>query len=228
MRLSAGENLVKSANAMHADNSSLAIDRRATPLALVTMAAAGDFVTNFRWEKAMWEDSHRFLRHTNLDVITAEAVVWIFFLMRKFCENDLKKQSDMIRTGRYDDSDTLLNIGQSTFPTARQIVLSMIEQQTGFNFNETVMTRRKRYQEAMAGEEDVALVFASILLHSIGRQSLADPLKDLGPAPLIAEWSPLSLKVKLFFSTMSSAYYKTFKNFLKALEDYEFEDRDRD
>jgi hypothetical protein len=197
MRLSEGENLVKSANAMYADNSSSAIDRQAIPLALVTMAAAGDFVTNFRWEKAMWEDSHRFLRRTNLDVITAEAVAWIFFLMRNFCENDLKTQSDMMRTGRYDAySDPLLDIGQNTFPTAREIVLSMIERQTGFNFNKTVMTRRRRYQEAMASGEDVASVFASILLHSVGRQSLADPMKDLGRVPLIAEWSPLSLSVR--------------------------------
>jgi hypothetical protein len=78
--------------------------------------------------------------------------------------------------------------------------------------------------------EDVSLVFASIVLHSVGRRSLVEPLRNLGPVPLIAEWSPLSLNVILFFSTMPSAHYETLKNFLNAIDEQEFEDlyRDRD
>ena len=59
------------------------------------------------------------------------------------------------------------------------------------------------------------MVFASIVLHSVGRQSLAEPMKDLGPVPLVLEWAPLSIQVTIFFSTMPSAYYETYKNLLR-------------
>ena len=211
-KLSAPENLLKGTNAMCAGDSS-GIDKRAIVLTCVIMAAAGSFIGNLRWDrkKGMWEGSQRYLRNTNLDVITAEAIVWIYFLMRKFCEND---------TRRYPPP------GQGTFPTARQIALSMIEHETGFDFNETVNTRWKCYQEAMKGGEDVPSIFASIVLHSVGRQSLAEPMKDLGPMPnpFTAEWTPLSLNVIQFFSTMPLAFYETFKNFLIALNDQEIEE----
>ena len=84
--------------------------------------------------------------------------------------------------------------------------------------------RRKRYKDAVAGREDVSLVFASVVIGSVGRQSLAEPVKNLSLLPLQPqEWTPLSLNVLRFFSTMPLAFYETLKSFLKALDDEEFE-----
>jgi hypothetical protein len=80
----------------------------------------------------------------------------------------------------------------------------------------------------LENREDFPTVFASIVLHSIGRQSLAEPMKDLGPVPLVLEWIPISTNVMLFFSTMTSAFFETFKNTLKELREREFEDLYRD
>ena len=221
--LSAPATLLSTANAMYVGSSS-GIDKRAIILSLVIVAAAGQFVGGLRWDqnKRMWEGSRRYLQNTNLDVITAEAIVWMYFLMRRLFETERDKEAELIRAGRL-RSPAVLNIPQHTFPTASQIVLNEIEKWSGVDFKETGIGRGKRYEDALKEGEDISLVFASVVLHSVGRQSLADPMKDLGPAPLAAEWSPLSLNVTLFFSTMPLAFYETFKNFLKALDDEEFE-----
>jgi hypothetical protein len=221
--LSAPANLLKSANAMCIGDSS-GIDKRAIVLALVIMAAAGDFVGGLRWDRAvMWKGSRHYLRNTNLDVIAAEAIVWMHFLMRQFWEKNVEKEyQSFMQTGRI-ESQWLL-IGEQVFPTAHEIALSMIQGQTGFDFNKTGSERRKRYEEALKDGEELSLIFASVVLHSVGRKSLAEPMKNLGPVPLVAEWGPLSLKTMTFFSTMPSAFYETFKNFLKVLDEQEFED----
>jgi hypothetical protein len=79
-KLSAPANLLKLADSMTTGTSSN-IDKRGIVLSLVIMAAAGHFVRDLRWDrqKGMWEGSRRYLRHTNLDVITAEALVWVGF-----------------------------------------------------------------------------------------------------------------------------------------------------
>ena len=81
-KLSTPANLLNSANTMCADVSS-GTDKRAIVLALVIMAAAGNFVRDLRWDqkKGLWEGSRRYLRNTNLDVTTAEAIVWTYVLM---------------------------------------------------------------------------------------------------------------------------------------------------
>ena len=105
MTLSAPANLLKSANAMCIGNSS-GIDKRAIVLALVIMAAAGDFVGGLRWDRAvMWKGSRHYLRNTNLDVIAAEAIVWMHFLMRQFWEKNVEKEyQSFMQTGRIEVS----------------------------------------------------------------------------------------------------------------------------
>ena len=123
-------------------------------------------------------------------------------------------------------SPFLVAVGQHTFPTALKIVLSLIEDQTGFDFSRTAIERKERYEDALKASEDVSLVFASIVIGSVGRQSLVEPVKNLGQLPLLKqpqEWTPLSANVLLFFSTMPSAFYESLKNFLKALHDEESE-----
>jgi hypothetical protein len=56
--------------------------------------------------------------------------------------------------------------------------------------------------------------FASVLFRSVGRRSLAEPLKLERP-PLDLEWGTINMALNIFFSTMPWAYYETFKNMLK-------------
>ena len=95
MQLSAPENLLKVANSVMTDASS-GTDKRAIVLFLIIMSAAGNFFESFRWDKQqMWEGSRLFLRDTNLDMITAEAIIWITFLIGEFWKADQKKDHEM-------------------------------------------------------------------------------------------------------------------------------------
>jgi hypothetical protein len=140
-----------------------------------------------------------------VDVITAEAILWIHILMRQFWERNAQKEYESFRQNNRIESHCL-PFGEEVFPTAGQIVLSMIQRDTGFDFNETGSERRKRYEEALKGGEDAPLVFASIVLHWVARKSLAEPMKNLGPVPLVTEWAPLSLITMTFFSAMPSGF----------------------
>jgi hypothetical protein len=62
------------------------LGKQAAILSSLAMAASGHFVTKtLPWDKGgWWEGSRRCLRGTNLDVITAEAIVWTTFVMARF------------------------------------------------------------------------------------------------------------------------------------------------
>jgi hypothetical protein len=172
------------------------------------MAGAGNFVSGLQWDAQkgrMWDGSQRFLRNTNLDVITAEAIIWIHFLMGRA----FRSENDFEMTGR---------IGHGTTFLAAQLALKMIENQTGFDFNASGIERRKLYLEAAKDGSVSFEPFATIVLRSVGRRSLAEPLKTMGRLPPL-EWTPLSLNVGVFFSTMPLGLYETFKNFLREWPD---------
>ncbi len=206
-RLSEPANLLGLADSMIASRSSN-VDNRAVVLSLVIMAGAGNFVGGLRWdpqETGMWDGSRHYLRNTNLDVIAAEAIIWIYFLMGRFYQAEESSQM----SGR---------IGYGTTFTAAQLTLKMIEKQTGFDFKASGVERRKLYLEAAKDGGVSFEPFATILLRSIGRRSLAEPLKTVGPLPP-PEWTPLSLNAGVFFSTIPLAIYETFKNFLREWPD---------
>ena len=193
MKLDAPAYLLKTASVRIA-NVLPGISTQHIVLSLILAAAAGDFVKNLRWE-----GSRRYLQNTNLDVITAEAIIWLYFLMVKFYLADQERAL----------------IDDFAFRFALSDVLFTIKDKTGLDFEKKGHERWQYYCETVESREDVSTVFASIVLHSVGRQSLAEPLKNLGPVPLVSEWVPLSIKVKIFFSTIPSGYYETFKNILK-------------
>jgi hypothetical protein len=134
-KLSAPANLLKLADGMTTGTSS-SIDKRAVVLSLVIMAAAGHFVGGLRWDrqKGMWDGSRRYLRDTNLDVITAEAIIWIHILMGKFWTAQQKKDHEMFE-----------RVGYVTLSTAARLALDMIEKQTGFDFKARGIESRKLY-----------------------------------------------------------------------------------
>ena len=168
VKLSAPAVLLKSANDMCAGDL-LGVDKRAIVLALVIMAAAGNFVRDLQWDQTkMWEGSRRYLRDTNLDVVTAEAIVWMYVLMTKLWNTD----------GGLPLTAPKVFIGLCTFPEVLQIAHAVIKKETGFDYEKTGIERSRRYQEAMKDGEDISLVFASFVLHSVGRRSFAEPMKN--------------------------------------------------
>jgi hypothetical protein len=184
------------------------IDNRATTLSLAIMGAAGDFTKGLHWKaQPTWEGSVRYLRDTSSDVIAAEAIVWLAFLMGRFWKADQKNDREMFE-----------RIGFVTVGTAGRLAVSMIEDQTGIDFTAHAVDRRKFYLEA---EKDTSRplfeAFASIVLSSVGRRSPTDPLRSIGLPP--PEWTPLSLYVATFFSTMPAGFYETFKRMLLAWPD---------
>jgi hypothetical protein len=207
-KLSAPENLLAVADRMSAGRSSSA-DKRAVVLSLVIMGAAGHFVVGLRWDrqKAVWEGSRRYLRETNLDVITAEAVAWMHFLMGQFWRADQK-----------DDPAMFERIGFVTVSEAMRLALYMIKEHTGFDFKARALESRRVYLDAMKDKSVSFEPFATTVLRCVGCRSLAEPLKP-ADALLTPEWTPLSVNVGIFFSTMPSAFYETFKNFLREWPD---------
>ena len=203
--------LVRVANNMVVDRSAefAELNKRAVLLSSIAMGAAGHLVDKIL---DRGEPGQRVLRETNLDVITAEAIVWIHFLMSRFWETDQKKSPEMLE--RVDDS---------TFVEALQFVLQNIGEQTGFDFKETTIERVKFYSEAIKDRNVSFEPFATIVFRSIGRQSLAEPLKALEAPPLTLDWTYLTMQVGIFFSTMPLACYETFKNFMKEWPDDDFD-----
>ena len=106
---------------------SLGVNKRALLLSFIVMGAAGHLVEGL--DRGLNRDSsQRVLRDTNLDVITAEAIIWIHFLMIRFWKTDQKKSPEMFE--RVDDS---------TFIEALKFVLQTIAEQTGFDFKEATI-----------------------------------------------------------------------------------------
>jgi hypothetical protein len=214
--LSAPENLLELADDM-TNGPSSSIDKRAVVLSLVIMAGAGHFVEKLQWDRSgMWEGSRRYLRDTNLDVITAEAIVWIHFLMGQFWFADRKKDHEMSE-----------RVGHGTLFTASQLTLGIIEKLTGCDFKARWIESRKLYLQALKDGGVSYEPFATTVLRSVGCRSLAEPLKTVEPLPP-PEWTPLTLNVGIFFSTMPSAFYETFKNFLRGWSDRFPHDEDYD
>ena len=184
--------------------------KRAHVLTLMIMMAAGHFVGKSlpRWEDLLgiWEGPRHYLRNTNLDVITAEAIVWITFLMGRFWKADQRTDHRMFQ-----------RVGFATVSKASQIALGIIQSTTGSDFEAGATASRKLYVQSM---EDRKLVeaFASVVLRSVGCQSLAQPRRAVGfPPP--PEFIPISVVVNVFFASIPSAYYDTYKNTLREWSD---------
>jgi len=176
--------------------------KRAAILSLLIMAASGHFVSkSLPWDKGgWWEGSRRYLRGTNLDVITAEASVWIAFLMFQF--------------RRHENREMRERIGYVSFPRAAQMTLMTIKSETGIDFTAREIESRKLYFEALK-DDALSEAFASVVFRSLGCKSLAEPLKPSGPQYMLApEWTPISLHVGIFFKTIPQGYYDTFKNIM--------------
>jgi hypothetical protein len=170
------------------------------------MAAAGIFVGRLHWDrvKGVSEGSGQFFWDTNLDVITAEAIIWVGYIMQKLHQHE---EDDGIKT----------RIGDFTFADAHRIVLDRIKSETGVTFKNRAEQSRGVYREAQEDGVTLADAFATTVLRCVGCQSLYEPLKQ-APRPMevpMMDWMQLSVaNVTTFYTTIPMAYYKMFKTAL--------------
>lgn len=189
------------------------IDARATALNFFILSASGSLIKSLRWEKndtgpIFWEGSDTLLRRTNLDVITAEAIVWIGFLMGQLRRADAKRDREMYE-----------RVGSTTVGAAGGLGREFIRSFTGVDFSERSKDARMVYSESLKKERPSSEVFASVILARIGCKRFSDPPKQLGlledgilPP---GEWMPLSAVVGIFCTTMPPGCYQSFKNLLR-------------
>lgn len=208
MQLSKSENLLKAAHSMAISPSS-GRDKRADVLLLVIMSAEGHFFETFRWDKhQMWEGSRKYLRDTTPDLITAEAIVWITFLLGQLRLADKKKDPEMFE-----------RVGNSTIYAASVFSLGFIKSETNFDFTARANESRKLYSQSKKNNTLVE-AFASVLLRSVGCRTLADPPKTITGLLPPSEWVPINMVVSVFFSTIPVGIYDTFKNMLREWSDF--------
>lgn len=186
-------------------------DARYWVMALIIMSAAGHFVKGLmdaQADEVVFTLEH-FRRDVNWDVITAEAIVWIGFLIFKLWEADTKSDQKMFEL-----------IGSSTLYMASRYSLELIREITGCDYTAQCDERRRFYVHAFKERGDLPESFASIILLSATRRSLEDLPRTVNPTDYIApEWLALVLNVTIFYSTMPHAYYQTFKNMLREWPD---------
>jgi hypothetical protein len=103
---------------------------------------------------------------------------------------------------------------RNTVVGADKLALGMIEDLTGFDFKERATESKRLYFEAMKSITNLTDAFASVVLQSIGCSTLAEPLKRIDITRQPQEWTPIAASVYIFFSTMPSGGYETFKRIL--------------
>lgn len=206
MQLSAFESLLKAVNSAMIDASS-GTDKRAIVLFLIIMSAAGNFVEGIKRDEPYYKEMRQYLRDTNPDVITGEAIVWITFLIGQMWKADQKK-----------DREIFERVGYVTISKAGQLALEMIKSKTSFDFTARAIESRKLYLQSVKGGKLVE-AFASVLFRSVGCRSLAEPLKIVAWPSLDLVWMHINIAVSIFFSSMPLGYYDTFKNMLRERSD---------
>ena len=215
-QLSAPEVLHAMVNSAVTDGSS-GIDKRAVVLFLIIMSAAGNFVEGTQRDEPFYKETRQYLRDTNPDVITAEAIVWITFLIGQLWLGDQKKAREMFE-----------RVGYVTVSKAGRLALEMIKSTTSVDFTARAIESRKLYIPS-GKEGKLVEAFSSILFRSVGCKSLAEPLKIVAWPPLELAWMHINLAVSVFFSAMPSAYYDTYKNILRERSDlFPYDDDDFD
>jgi hypothetical protein len=149
--------LLEIANSLAADRS-ITLDKRVEVLNLIVMGGAGNLVKGL--DSGMGEDSSlRVLGDTNLDVITAEALVWVNFLIMGLWMNDPEKNSEIFK-----------RVDKRTFFVALKIALDAIESEMGFDFKETAAERERFYIDAIKDRTVSFEPFATIVYRSLGRR----------------------------------------------------------
>jgi hypothetical protein len=177
--------------------------KRGQILAMLIMMAAGHFTQkSLKWDKARnLKSSSEYLHRTNMDLITAEAIIWITFVIGQLWKSDQKEDREMF-----------LRIGFTTVTIANDLCLSIIQNQTGYDFKEDAIRSRKRYMQPR--NDSISEEFVFTIINSINRTSFRQ-------SAIIAIENDIFLNIIIkisvdtFFITMPTAYYESFKRMLR-------------
>ena len=188
--------------------------KRAQLLCYLTMYGADHFINRDLNPKYsdIWSGNNSFVTGQNRDVLTAETIVWLAFLLGRLWLHDKEKDSEMRE-----------RIGYGTFTQANRLLVSTISDAVNFDFNIRAMQARTMYLSSDKERGDLHEVFARRLISSFANKSLSDSAEEINPHTALL--IPLGLTVRLhssvsiFFGTMPLAIYKTFKNALQEFPD---------
>lgn len=176
---------------------------RAEILVMFVLHGASHFLfKTFSWDRAgIWQSSRKILKNTSADVIAVETIIWFQFLMGRLWQNEK-------------DREAKKRVGLGTLKQTFELCLSIIESECKYDFREQAVERRRLYMEAMKTERGLIESFSSVLLASLARRHVSDPLSKLSGMPS-PELAPINMKVSVFFTTMPSGIYESYNLALK-------------
>jgi hypothetical protein len=175
--------------------------KRAKVLSFLMMMGAAEIVRSLKWEKSKtWKGSSHFFRETNMDVITAEALIWISYLTAQLWKAER-------------DHEMLSRVGSLTFTHANELTLSIIEEATGVDFKDRAVESRKLYIATQVEGRDEVGAFAGRVIASVGCKSLADPLR-LPSLPRLED-TVLCLGIYVFYASRRMTFYNMFTMLLR-------------
>lgn len=184
--------------------------KKATILSYLIMMAAAELVRDLiLGEGEARENSPELFRNTNLDVITAEALVWVETVLFRMWGEHARR-----------DDEVLYLVGHGTFPRSLDLIDVVIKAQTGVDFKHRSLEGRSRYIAAYReGMLTCVGTFAHRVMESVGSTSLADkPQRQEAPF-LGLEVTMLGLPASAFYASMLPIYYKMFTDILRERPD---------
>ena len=182
--------------------------KHARLLQYLVMHGAAVFINNDLNPKVndVWSWSPSILTDKNKDVITAETILWLCFLMERFwiADNDHERRE---------------RVGAFTLYAADKLCVHTVSRVTRVNFRDRALDGRRHYLNAERDTGDTMGAFIGRLLASADNRTLADRpktayLADTSRTPFRTQIC-LSAAVSSFFPAVPNAIYETFTKSLR-------------
>jgi hypothetical protein len=177
-------------------------------LSYLMMYGADHFITrDLNPEKSeIWFNHKSIVTDSNKDVLMAETIVWLGFLIGRLWTSDKE----------YEIREQWIRERVVTLTHTNKLLVSIISDFTKVDFHNRAVEGRTLYLASEKERGDLHEVFAGRLITCLENKSLSESPKEINPA--MAIMMPIDLTVRLhcavsiFFATMPQAIYKTFKN----------------
>jgi hypothetical protein len=176
------------------------IDNRGKMLAMLIMYGAGSFAKSLHWEESIWSNSKRFLAGTNMDLITAEAIIWTAYIVGGIWSKDK-------------DRKMMQRVGFATTGVSTQILQTAIKLKTGCDFSQDAISRRRFYREQAEQGSDLVSAFVSVILSRVGCKTF-DESGSFSELTLRLEVTPITSIAASYFIHMPDSLYEMLKNMI--------------
>jgi hypothetical protein len=184
--------------------------KRAKLLSYLVMYGANQFINDgLNVEKnEIWFRSSSIITDNNRDVLIAETINWICYLIGRLWISDKEPE---IRE----------RVGYLTLTHTNRLCVSTISEATKVDFHDRAIEGRGLYIASEKGRGDICEVFAGRLAACLENNSLVDKPKIITPEDALMMPIDFTVRlyttVSLFFGAMPLAIYRAFKN---ALHEY--------